>query len=181
MTKADKGKSNAIWDLERRLKLSIVATMILLITLYAGSLFPLNQEDSQRIAQEARELIGENISAIGIFANNIRITLLMLLPIAGALIGFYVAFSTGLAFSALSIQVGLSPILAITMTLVLVFGLLEFLAYGLASSESIILAHAIIRKRVTSEIRKVLLILVLIVVALLGAAFLEFAIVDLII
>lgn len=179
--KVDDRKSNVFWDLERRLKLSIIATMALLIALYAGSLFPLNQEDSQRVAQEAKELIGQDISAIRIFTNNIAITLLMLLPIAGALIGVYIAFSTGLAFSALSMEAGLSPILAITMTLVLVFGLVEFLAYGLASSESIILAHAIVRKRLGSEIRKIIPILILIIVGLLGAAFLEFAIVDLII
>ncbi len=137
------------------------------------------EEDAKTFLKEFQQTV-KGINAIGIFAHNISIGLPMFVPGFGVPWGLFAAASTGLAFSAL---VSTTPILAkippIAVLLASPFGVMELAAYSIGMSRSFILIWTIIKKNsIKQEIRPTILEIGIVIVLLLVAGFIEYAMIN---
>lgn len=165
-----------------RLKLTLLAALILIGILLLGSLIPLGDEEG-RLVQEELERLGERGLELGIFLNNFMIALLGLIPFLGPPILGYAVFHTGRFLGWLGVEHGMPPQLLIPFTLNLIiltgYGVLEFLGYGAAAAESLAISYYAIRSRrlLKRELRILPLIVGLIAGFLLAGAVIEAALI----
>ena len=111
-----------------------------------GSTSQVTDEEANAFMNEFEELV-EGIDAIGIFLHNTSIALPMFIPGFGVAWGLFSAWSTGFAFAAIvSITPQLAEIPPLAILYFSPFGLMELVAYSLATSRSFILIRAIIKK-----------------------------------
>lgn len=111
-----------------------------------GSMSEVSEEEATAFMEEFEELV-EGIDGMGIFLHNTSIALPMFLPGFGIVWGLFSAAATGYAFAAivfLTPDLGQIPPLAILY--LSPFGLMELVAYSIATSRSYILIWAIIKK-----------------------------------
>jgi len=173
MRSLDRGVSS-----NRRLKpinriiFAILATIILFIILGVGSSMPLSGEEARQFMKQFEDLT-EDLSTLRIFMNNLMIALLSFIPFIGVGITGYVIFQTGKFLGYISTKSGIHPALFILFSIMMVYGLMEFLAYGVAASEGIILSYSLIRRRFRSEIKWLLISMGISAILLLAAAALE--------
>ncbi len=124
--------------------LTIVATL-------AGTLVPLSAEDANTLAQDVNQTLVENKDfaslTSAIFINNFRICLIMFIPVVGAVFGFFVLFSTGIALSAISMTSGFPVILNFFFLMITPIFWLEFISYALGITMSIWLFRRLMQKR----------------------------------
>ena len=138
----------------------------------------LSEEEATNTVRDFSEGV-QGIQGSGIFSNNAVIGLSMFIPAAGAALGIYSAFSTGMVFNAFAqitpALAGVSPLSVFTTT----FGILELFAYGLGISRSGILVHDLIRKKpwrqylVITLIEVAIAVSVLLIGALIEAQFIQ--------
>ena len=173
------GKSGILLE---RLKLTLLAAVILIGILLLGSLIPLGDEEG-RLVQEELERLGERGLELGIFLNNFMIALLGLIPFLGPPILGYAVFHTGRFLGWLGVEHGMPPQLLIPFTLNLIiltgYGILEFLGYGAAAAESLAISYYAIRSRrlLGRELRMLPLMIGLIAGFLLAGAVIEAALI----
>ena len=102
-------------------------------------------EEALAFEEEFGKLI-EDIDGIGIFIHNSAIAMAMFIPGFGVGWGFFSAWQTGQAFSALAL---LNPIISQIHPLALLyatpFGIMELVAYSIGMSRSYLLIHKIIK------------------------------------
>ncbi|RLF99263.1 MAG: hypothetical protein DRN47_03950 [Candidatus Wolframiiraptor sp.] len=91
----------------------------------------------------------------------------------------YVIFHTGRYLGWISAQTGIPAILSIFFTVVTVYGVLEFMGYGLATTESLTISYQILRARhlLRKEVKFLLIVVALSAALLLAAAFIEGALI----
>jgi hypothetical protein len=113
---------------------------------YIGSQGEVSEEDALAFQEEFEDLI-DDIDGIGIFLHNSLIAVVMFIPGFGVAWGFFSAWQTGQAFSALAL---LNPIISEIHPLALLyaspFGIMELVAYSIGMSRSFLLAHKLIKK-----------------------------------
>lgn len=111
-----------------------------------GSMFQVSEEEANAFMSEFEKLIVD-IDGVGIFFHNFLISLPMFIPGFGIVWGLFSAWSTGYAFSAIvSITPELSKIPPLTTLFFSPFGIMELIAYSIATSRSFILIRAISKK-----------------------------------
>ena len=156
--------------LGRRLRLAILISIILIGLMLAGSLIPLGAEEGEKIREELERLGGEGLEQ-GIFLNNFTIALIALIPFLGPIIMGYVVFHTGRFLGWMGLELGMPPYHLIPFTLGTIiltgYGILEFLGYGVAVSESLTLSYYILRARALLRSELKILLIVIGVIALL--------------
>jgi stage II sporulation SpoM-like protein len=135
------------FDIKIRLAYLAAGVAAFLIAYLAGALgVQLSQEEATSISTDFLERI-QGIEGGGIFSNNAVVGLGMFIPAAGAILGVYTAFTTGIVFNAFAVVTpslaGVSPLSVLATP----FGILELLAYGLAMSRSGMLTADLIRKK----------------------------------
>jgi len=117
-----------------------------LIAYSGGAALPMSKQYAETLMQEfSKQIVG--IDQVGIFLNNIQITIVMFIPAIGAAFGAFSGFSTGSIFSALATS---SPLLEGVPPLVILmtpFGVMEVFVYGLAMSRSAMLIYYFIKRR----------------------------------
>lgn len=112
-----------------------------------GSMSDVSDEEASTFMNEFEELV-KDIDAVGIFVHNTTISLPMFIPGFGVAWGLFSAWSTGFAFSAIvSITPELAEIPPLAILYFSPFGLMELVAYSLATSRSFILIKAISKKK----------------------------------
>jgi hypothetical protein len=152
-----------------------------------GSLVPLSPQYAKEIndsINQTRNQGLENGTLIPtIFLNNFGLCLLMFIPIAGAAIGLFILFNTGLAFSAV-IQVQSAaaastppPEISLMTALIslLMFGLIfliEYVSYSIAITESIWLYRRL-RQRKWGELKNAAILIGIVAVLLIIGAVVE--------
>ena len=114
-----------------------------------GSMFPLSSSDANSIGDSLNATLNENQNTLVqfIFINNFSICLLMFIPVAGAALGMFILFSTGVAINAISITQGFPTYLGLASLVVTPIFWLEFIAYSIAMAESIWLFRRLTQKR----------------------------------
>ncbi|MCS7132338.1 MAG: stage II sporulation protein M [Nitrososphaeria archaeon] len=153
--------------------------MILLFSVFTmGSFFPMGREEAEELTKRLEEIIGENVE-VQIFLNNFMIAVLGCIPFIGPCIMGYTIFNTGRYLGWISAQTGVPVIVSIFFTIIMVYGLLEFMGYGLATAESLTISYQILRARhlLKREVKFLLIALGLSAALLLAAAFVEGALI----
>jgi hypothetical protein len=131
---------------KKRLFAFLIFVGLFTISYYIGSQNEISEADALEFRDQFEELI-EGIDGIGIFLHNATIAIVMFIPGFGVAWGFFSAWQTGQAFSALAL---LSPIISEIHPLALLyaspFGIMELVAYSIGMSRSLLLAHSMIKK-----------------------------------
>ena len=165
-------------DYERRFFRSLLTSVFLYLILVAGAFTPLSKQEAEEKMRTLQEITGSINSPLQIFANNLLISLLMLVPFFGPPSAAFVIYNTGLFFSALSITTNVPPIVAVITPLITVYGALEFIAYGFFFHHGLRFSYTVLRRRLKEELRPALFMVVIGIIVLLSAAFLEYLLIE---
>ena len=134
---------------KKRLVFFFIAMLFFLSIFYLGFSFRMDESFSKELSKNFINQISD-IDEFGIFLNNLKIALVMFIPVIGLVMGTISGFSTGLVFNSimnLSDVTHSSP-LVIFLT---PFGILELASYGLAISRGCILFFEIVKKKFTKK------------------------------
>lgn len=158
----------------KRLLTFLIFVGLFTLSYWLGSQTEVSREDAEAFKAQFEELI-DDIDGIGIFLHNGLIAIVMFIPGFGVGWGFFSAWQTGQAFSALAL---LNPIISEIPPLALLyaspFGMMELVAYSIGMSRSLLLAWKLIKKTSIIKDYKIIAIEVGIVLGLLLAGgFLE--------
>jgi uncharacterized membrane protein SpoIIM required for sporulation len=152
----------------------LLGVLAFLMLYFAGSQTNLDYNTSIKVKQEFMRKI-EGLNYIGIFANNVTISIIMFIPGIGILFGLFSGYSTGTVFSAIA-QTSqttanqLSPL----MILLTPFGIMEIFCYGLAISRSSLLLFSLIKRdNILRQFKYTLFEVIAIVIILFFAALIE--------
>lgn len=165
-------------SLGKRMMMTLFLTLLLLGLLTAGSLLPMTTEEAQSLLEEFEKLFQGRLGIIEIFLNNLTVTLIAFIPFVGPFIAGFIIFQTGRVFGAVAASTGIPAAFLILLAIIAVYGILEFMAYGVAFSENIILSYSILRKSMRSELRWLLLSIFMSASLLLLAATIEFILIQ---
>ncbi len=131
---------------------SIMAIFIVaFIVTIIGSYIPLSSQDALTLSNQVNQTLNENRASNtltqAIFINNFSICLLMFIPVAGAALGMFILFDTGVALNAIATTQGYPVWLGLASLVVTPVFWLEFTAYSIAMAESIWLFRRLTQKR----------------------------------
>jgi len=131
----------------------IISAIIIFSTLLLSSFvgFNASPEDAQQIATELENL-ASTTTWTDIFLNNFLLTLIAFIPVFGILFEVFVQFNTGYAFGAVAQIYHVNNIRAVLITLATPVGLLEYSAYILALTESLIMLYSIYKKELKKRL-----------------------------
>ena len=134
---------------KKRLVFFFIAMLFFLGIFYLGFSFRMDESFSKELSKNFINQITD-IDEFGIFLNNLKIALVMFIPVIGLIMGTISGFSTGLVFNSIMnlSDVTYSNPLVIFLT---PFGILELAAYGLAISRGCILFFEILKKKFTKK------------------------------
>lgn len=122
------------------LGLGIVAFLVFFII---GTSVNFDESTSTLLKEQFQNKI-KNIDSVGIFFNNLLISILMFLPGIGIAIGLFSGFSTGNIFMILTRDLPIQiPPLLVFLT---IFGIMELVSYGIAISRSYLLLIRILKR-----------------------------------
>ncbi|PUA34094.1 MAG: hypothetical protein B9J98_01560 [Candidatus Terraquivivens tikiterensis] len=164
--------------IKKRLMLVAATTLGLILVLLFGSLTTLSPGESEEIIRQVSELF-RDINAWKIFFNNFQIALLMFIPALGMLFGGYAIYSTGLVFAAYSVQSNIPSTYLVGVAVLSPYGILEFLGYGLATSEGVLIIYSAIKRKLRSEVKALPFIVLAVAGLLMVAAALEMLTIEL--
>lgn len=134
---------------KKRLVFFFIAMLFFLGIFYLGFSFRMDESFSKELSKNFINQITD-IDEFGIFLNNLKIALVMFIPVIGLIMGTISGFSTGLVFNSIMnlSDVTYSNPLVIFLT---PFGILELASYGLAISRGSILFFEILKKKFTKK------------------------------
>ena len=134
---------------KKRLVFFFIAMLFFLGIFYLGFSFRMDESFSKELSKNFINQISD-IDEFGIFLNNLKIALVMFIPVIGLVMGTISGFSTGLVFNSIMnlSDVTYSNPLVIFLT---PFGILELASYGLAISRGCILFFEILKKKFTKK------------------------------
>jgi len=134
---------------KKRLVFFFIAMLFFLSIFYLGFSFKMDESFSKELSKNFINQISD-IDEFGIFLNNLKIALVMFIPVIGLVMGTISGFSTGLVINSIMnmSDVTYSNPLVIFLT---PFGILELASYGLAISRGCILLFEILKKKFTKK------------------------------
>jgi uncharacterized membrane protein SpoIIM required for sporulation len=155
----------------------IIAIMVLSIILtIVGSYIPLSAKDAATISNELNNTVNQNKAnntlTQYIFLNNFQICLLMFIPVAGAALGLFILFNTGIALGAIATTSGYPVWFGLANLVLTPVFWLEFAAYSIAMAESIWLFRRLIQGR-WLQVRETLMYIGVCSLVLLVGAYVE--------
>lgn len=137
-----------------------------------SSTVPLERSFAEKVYASVFETMSFT-GPLDIFAHNLALSIIMMIPAVGFGFSIMASSTTGVAVSAVSILRNLNPLSLAIRLLSTPSGIFEFLAYGLASAQSLAGLFAIVEKRVKKELRGYATTLLIDSSLLLAAAFVE--------
>jgi hypothetical protein len=134
---------------KKRLVFFFIAMIFFLSIFYLGFSFKMDESMSKELSKNFINQVS-NMDEFGIFLNNLKIALVMFIPVIGLVMGTISGFSTGLVFNSIMnlSDVTYSNPLVIFLT---PFGILELASYGLAISRGCILIFELLKKKFTKK------------------------------
>ena len=145
----------------------------------AGAATEVSEEEARLFMEQFEELVG-GIDGFGIFSHNAVLALPMFIPGFGVGWGLFSAWSTGVAFSAITtVTPELESIPPLAILYFSPFGLMELTAYSLGISRSFMLIYAIV-KRVSPkpQLRAAAVEVGVVLALLLAGGYLEFYMIE---
>ncbi len=164
--------------LKERKKVYLIVLLSLIASTALGSAWSIGEAEAEETVRQFKSMLPERISPLFIFSNNFRASLLMLIPFIGLPLGYYITFSTGRVLAAFGFERHISGLLLFGFTAIMPFFWLEFLAYGLTSTECVYLTLGLLKRRVKEELKPLLLTIGISFVLLFAGAWVEFIMVE---
>lgn len=162
-----------------RLKLAAITTAILFAILMVSASIPPDHKELNSLSKEAEKLFEKEWGVLDVWANNELVTLMTYIPFIGLGIGSFIIFHTGRLFAWLGAEIGIHPVLLIMLAIITVYGLVEFMAYGFAFSQSMILSYTILtRGDVKTELKWTMISIGIATILLLIAAWMEVSLIE---
>ncbi len=165
--------------LDRRRLLLIFGVLVVELALYGvGLLTPLSNSAEQTLSNSANSQFAGLQSAspeqlvFSIFAHNLTIALIEMIPIFGAFLFVLSIYSTGLAAQAIVVSKGLPPAFG-AIIFAFPYSLIELSAYAIAVGAGVMLLVSWRRKRLRHEARVFGLEVIVVAAVLLLAATME--------
>lgn len=149
-----------------------ITILVFSLIFLLSSTIPLERSSAEEIYELAKESMGFS-SPLEIFTHNISISIIMMMPALGFLFSIVSSSTTGVVVSAVSSLTNLNSLSLAVRLISSPPGILEFLAYGLASAQSLAGLFAMVEKRLKTELKGYLTTLIITIGLLLAAAFLE--------
>jgi hypothetical protein len=160
-----------------RVKLFFIIFAITIITIFASSMIPVDRKSANVTQTDVNSKV-DNMKASGsltqfIFGNNLIICIVMLLPFAGPGFGLFALYNTGRVIGAEAVAQSMNPIaMNIYLFSTPVFWI-EFFAYTIAITESMIFTYYCLTHRFRNELPKYAITLSICAVALFLGAVIE--------
>lgn len=138
-----------LFSFKQRLFFFFIAMLFFLALFQLGFSIKIDKPFSEELSKNFIEQI-RDINEIGIFLNNLKIALVMFIPLAGIVIGGFSAFSTGLIFNSIT---NLSNVQYPNPLIVFLtpFGILELVSYGIGLSRGGIFLCEILKRRISKK------------------------------
>ena len=96
--------------IRKRIYFIVFIFLIAILVTVIGSYIPLSTQDAATISQQVNATLNEhkasNTLTTYIFLNNFEICLVMFIPVAGAALGLFILFDTGVALGAIATTQG---------------------------------------------------------------------------
>ncbi len=143
---------------------AIVIFSALTVGASQGELVPV--DEAQQTLQEVEAWMAD-FTGIAIFANNVQIALLAFVPLLGPAWMVFVQYNTGYLFGNIARAFGVPFVSILQVSLFSPTGLVEYCAYILTLSESLVIAHSLVKRRLRARLTTQSWKTVLIVVGLL--------------
>jgi hypothetical protein len=135
----------------KRIYSIVFVFLIAVLVTVIGSAIPLSSSDAYTISQNLNSTLNENRAnntlTQYIFINNFSICLLMFIPVAGAALGMFILFNTGIALGAIAATQGYPAYIGLISLFATPIFWIEFIAYSIAMAESIWLFRRLTQKR----------------------------------
>jgi len=163
----------------RRAGSIILAIVICFIVTGFGAVLPIDPEEAQGTSGEFSELeklfreASPFLRVALIYGNNLFHSLVMFTPFVGPFYGLYVLFSTGRVIAAVAFTEGVNPFSLLIYTFIFPHAWFEYVAYGIALSESFWFTLMILRRRFREELANVFKAISVCALLLLFAALIE--------
>ncbi len=146
---------------------------------FGAMIYPIDPAQQQALMQQANTLVGTTAGQgplgifAAIFANNLRVALLEMIPVAGAALFVISIFTTGQVIQALAISSNLpGPVFGLALFF-FPFSIVELSAYAVAVASGTMLLASLRRKSFGREARVFVLEVVVVAAAILLAAAME--------
>ena len=158
------------FDIKFRLLYLVIGIVVFVIAYFIGAGTDIGKNETENLRDQFNKQV-KDIDQIGIFVNNLRISLGMFIPVLGMGLGIFSGFSTGLMFNVIAESSPLLNNISPLLILITPFGVMEVFAYGLAMSRSGMLTYQIIKKKQWREyiIPTIIEIGIVIAILLIGA------------
>ncbi|RLI35730.1 hypothetical protein DRO55_04850 [Candidatus Bathyarchaeota archaeon] len=169
--------------LSNRMVTAAISAIVGFLTTLAGSLSSVDMAEAQMMVNqldELRKLVDQlTLGTQFIFGNNLMHCLFMFTPVLGPPYGLYVLYQTGRFIAATGVVNGVNPLLLLFATFLFPHAIMEYVAYGIAISESFWLLYMAAKHRLRAELMNACKAIALAAVLLLAAAFIEVWIIQL--
>ncbi len=153
----------------------LICLLLFVVAFYKGSQIQLSRDEALAMMSEFEEAIGMTPTAERIIIHNTALCLQFFVPVLGIVSLGIVAFSSGnvLAAIALSSPYPISATDLFTYTLATPVAWVELAAYGLASSEGIMIVISLFSRSLRKEMRNLILAFFVSISLLILGGFLE--------
>ena len=172
---AEKRKISRTNVVRERIPVFLIIFMLCLAATAIGALARVDRSEATRIFREIEEQT-ESVKNTGfqsIFTNNLRIMVVMFIPIFGPVWGFIVLYNTGRVLAVFSMFYGIDPSIIFLSLLLYPFAIMEYVSYALAISESLMLTRSIIKRDFKNGVIVALIVMAICIIALFLAAIIE--------
>ncbi|MDV3293856.1 MAG: stage II sporulation protein M [Nitrososphaerales archaeon] len=156
-----------------------LALLVELGIFFGALVYPIDPAQQQSLMQQANTLVGTTTGqgSVGIFAaifaNNLRVALLEMIPVAGAALFVLSIFTTGQVIQALATSSNLpGPVFGVALFF-FPFAIVELSAYAMAVASGTMLLTSLRRKTFSREVRVFVLEAAVVVAAIMIAAAME--------
>lgn len=166
-----------IMDLRTRVTIYFVVLGIALLITFIGSTIPVSPSYGQLVESQVNQTVSSSGGVVSlatsIAGHNFFLSLFMLIPFVGPLIGMGILYNTGFAISAIGAFRGISGSFLLAAETPLPFFWLEFFSYAAMMTESIALTYAILKGEGWKEARFAVQIVGLVAIALVLGGIIE--------
>jgi len=158
---------------ENRLLWIFVFFVVSVAVMAVGASLPVDRLEAERFYDEFKTESQYIDMVPFIFGNNFMHTLIMFVPFLGPIYGMFVFFNTGIVLAMIAVASGVNVPLLFVLLFLFPHAWLEFIAYSLALSQSLLLALAIFRGRVKQELTRTCIVVTVCALILFLAAVIE--------
>jgi hypothetical protein len=166
----------------RRKRIISVAVFLLLwqIVTVAGLFSPLSQQDANSINQDLNQ-VRADATVENIFGHNLMVCLVMFIPVAGPIVGFYSSYGSGLTMVAMTMSPegkGLPPVLVYFAYILIPVYWLEMISMSIGLAESVWLIRRAAQGLGKREVKNAAVLIAIVTVILLVSAIIEIALIN---